>query len=155
MNIRTVSLCIIRKGDQILVQEMYDQKTKKKFYRPIGGTVEYGESSKQTVIREVLEEINCTITEPRLYFIIENIYTYADQIGHEVDFIYEAELTDSSFYDLEHIDVVEEDCKFVAAWKSIKSFIGNEQNKLVPNGLLDLLLQQESVSASSVLHRVK
>ncbi|WP_163855456.1 NUDIX domain-containing protein [Paenibacillus elgii] len=57
MKIRTVSLCLIRRDDQILVEEIVDEVLKKRLYRPIGGTVEHGENSKQTVIREVMEEI--------------------------------------------------------------------------------------------------
>ncbi|MFB5267540.1 hypothetical protein ACE41H_12215 [Paenibacillus enshidis] len=40
--------------------------------------------------REVKEEINVDIIEPKLIGIIENIYPFDGQIGHEYDFIYEA-----------------------------------------------------------------
>jgi ADP-ribose pyrophosphatase YjhB (NUDIX family) len=66
MKIRTVSLCIIRRGKDILLEESFDEAVNKSFYRPVGGTVEYGESSRLTVMREVKEEINAAITEPRL-----------------------------------------------------------------------------------------
>ncbi|WP_397376708.1 NUDIX domain-containing protein [Paenibacillus sp. p3-SID867] len=41
----------------------------------VGGTVEYGESSKETIIREVREELNAEIQEPKLKFVIENLFT--------------------------------------------------------------------------------
>ncbi|MFS0727647.1 NUDIX hydrolase [Paenibacillus sp. 1P07SE] len=152
MKIRTVSLCLIRKNDLILVEETYDSAVNKTFYRPIGGTVEYGESSKLAVIREVKEEINAEITEPRLLFVIENLFTYLNQLGHEVDFIYEAELLDRTFYDKNEIEGKEGTERYKAIWKPVEDFIGNEEIKLVPDGLLQLLLQLDSSSVSNVKH---
>ncbi|WP_164848681.1 NUDIX hydrolase [Paenibacillus sp. DCT19] len=143
MVIRTVSLCLIRKGDNILVQEIVDPVVKQTFYRPIGGTVEYGENSKDTIIREVKEEIDAEIEEPKLLYVIENIFSYLDNVGHEIDFIYEAELVDRSLYDTNEIQGIEGATPFRAVWKSIpelSSLTSHAQAKLVPDGLLDLLL---------------
>lgn len=152
MIIRTVSLCLIRRGDQILVEETYDKAVNKTFYRPVGGTVEYGENSKETIIREVKEELNAEIQEPKLKFVIENLFTYLDQIGHEVDFIYEADLVDNDLYKREVIEGIEGINPYKAVWKSINEFEDNEQEKLVPDGLLDLLLANHSERISNVEH---
>lgn len=37
MKIRNVSLCLIRRDDQILVAETFDNNVKKTVYRPVGG----------------------------------------------------------------------------------------------------------------------
>ncbi|GIP32782.1 NUDIX hydrolase [Paenibacillus sp. J2TS4] len=152
MIIRTVSLCLIRKEDRILVEQTFDEAVKKTFYRPIGGTVEFGENSKQTVIREVREEIYAEINEPELAFVIENIYKYMDQIGHEIDFIYEAELVDKNLYEKEEIDGIEGNSKYKAVWKPIEGFVDNKLEKLVPDGLLDLLLERDRGRTSRVKH---
>lgn len=152
MKIRTVSLCLIRRNDQILVQETFDEALKKRFYRPVGGTVEYGENSKQTVIREVKEEIDAEIKEPKLIFVIENIFKYLDQIGHEIDFIYEAELIDKDLYNKDEIDGIEGETKYKAVWKPIMGFVNNQDEKLVPDGLLKLLLNQDNEKMSSIKH---
>ncbi|KAA2298336.1 NUDIX domain-containing protein, partial [Clostridioides difficile] len=60
--IRTVSLCVIRRGEELLLEEFFDEDVGITYHRPIGGTVEYGESSKITVIREVKEEIDADIS---------------------------------------------------------------------------------------------
>lgn len=153
--IRTVSLCLIRKGDNILVQEVIDPVVKQTFYRPIGGTVEYGENSKDTVIREVKEELNAEIEEPKLLYVIENIFSYLDDVGHEIDFIYEAELVDRSLYNSNEIQGVEGVTSFKAVWKSIhelSSLTSHAQAKLVPDGLLDLLLSGTSEPRNPVEH---
>ncbi|WP_310139094.1 NUDIX domain-containing protein [Paenibacillus amylolyticus] len=153
--IRTVSLCLIRKGDNILVQEIVDPVVKQTFYRPIGGTVEYGENSKDTIIREVKEEIDAEIKEPKLLFVIENIFAYLDDVGHEVDFIYEAELVERSLYDNNEIQGIEGATSFKAVWKSIhelSSLTSHAQAKLVPDGLLNLLLSGTSEPRNPVGH---
>jgi ADP-ribose pyrophosphatase YjhB (NUDIX family) len=66
MHIRAVSLCVIRRRDEFLLEETFDQVTNITYYRPVGGTLEIGENSKNTVIREVKEEINADITDPKL-----------------------------------------------------------------------------------------
>lgn len=152
MKIRTVSLCLIRRGDQILVQETFDEALMKSLYRPIGGTVEYGENSKQTVIREVMEEIGAEIEEPKLIFVIENIFEYLDQTGHEIDFIYEAELIDRNLYNKEHMNGIEGETKYKAVWKPIFGFWDNPDEKLVPDGLLELLLNQDKEKISNIKH---
>jgi len=150
--IRTVSLCLIRRDDRILVEETYDKAINKTFYRPIGGTVEYGENSRETIIREVKEEINAEIQELKLRYVIENLFSYLDQIGHEVDFIYEAVLVDQSLYNKEEIDGQEGLTRYRAVWKSLNDFTNNVQVKLVPDGLLDLLLEKDSKRKSRVEH---
>lgn len=55
--IRNISICVFRKNDSILVFEGYDDVKEDYFYRPIGGGIEYGERSFDTLKREVYEEI--------------------------------------------------------------------------------------------------
>lgn len=145
MNIRTVSLCVIRRRDEFLLEETFDQVTNKTYYRPVGGTVEIGENSKHTVIREVKEEINADITDPKLLGVIENIFTYQDQIGHEIDFIYEAELMDSKLYNNEKIKGIEGTTPYNAVWKPLK-FFNNNNVKLVPEGLSTLLDEYDNTT---------
>ena len=85
----------------------------------------------------------------KLKFVIENLFTYLDQIGHEVDFIYEADLVDLN-YTKEVIEGIEGINPYKAVWKSINGFENNKQEKLVPNGLLDLLLANYSGRISKV-----
>lgn len=49
--IRNISICVFRKNDSILVFEGYDDVKEGYFYRPIGGGIEYGERSFDTLKR--------------------------------------------------------------------------------------------------------
>jgi hypothetical protein len=52
---RASSLCIIWKSDSILL-EQFPKENVVITFRPVGGTIEYGEDSMSAVIREVKEE---------------------------------------------------------------------------------------------------
>ncbi len=95
---RASSLCIIRKNDSILL-EKFPEEDGVTTFRPVGGTIEYGEDSMSAVIREVKEEINQEIFGAKLLGIVENIFPYYGDIGHEFDFIYEAKFVNIAAYE--------------------------------------------------------
>jgi ADP-ribose pyrophosphatase YjhB (NUDIX family) len=64
------------------------------FHRLIGGSVEVGERAVDAVVREVGEELRATFVEPRLLGVLENIYTFGHQPGHEVVFVYAGRLAE-------------------------------------------------------------
>ncbi|WP_175406372.1 NUDIX domain-containing protein [Bacillus sp. FJAT-27264] len=152
MKIRSVSLGIIRREEDILVQVINYPGRSTTFYRPIGGTIEFGEISKQALIREIREELNQEIEEPILISVIENIFGTEDDMGHEVDFIYEVKLKEKTLYDLDEIEGVEGDIKYKAQWKPLNFFKTDSDVKLVPDGLLDVLLKQDNPNISIIKH---
>jgi len=97
MKYRASSLCIIKRDDTILLEQFPEERGIITF-RPVGGTVEYGEDSKSAVIREVKEVINEDIIEAELIGVVENIFPYYSEIGHEYDFIYEAKFARPDAY---------------------------------------------------------
>ncbi|SDT50351.1 ADP-ribose pyrophosphatase YjhB, NUDIX family [Paenibacillaceae bacterium GAS479] len=150
---RATSLCIIWKGDSILLEE-FPEENGIITYRPVGGTIEYGEDSKSAVIREVKEEINLDINEVKLLGIIELIFPYYGDVGHEFDFIYEGKLVDKTAYDQATIRGFEGEQTFTATWKKISEFKDNESLMLVPQGLYEMLANQEN-SNSVVVNQIK
>ena len=74
--IRPISICVCRDGDRILVAEGRDSKKNQVFYRPLGGTIEFGERGEETVCRELMEEIGATLTDVRYLGALENIFIY-------------------------------------------------------------------------------
>jgi 8-oxo-dGTP pyrophosphatase MutT (NUDIX family) len=143
LSIRLVALCVFRNDDKILVREYHDPKTNFTNYRPVGGTIEYGEQSEDAVKREVLEETGIEITEPRLLGVIENIFVPKHTgigLGHNIEFIYEAEFPDKSLYEKQTIDGIEGNENFKAIWMPIAYFQEPNANPLVPDGLVELLM---------------
>lgn len=147
MSYRASSLCIVKRRESILL-EQFPEEDGVITFRPVGGTIEYGEDSKSAVVREVKEEINMDIIEPKLIGIIENIYPCYGQIGHEYDFIYEARFTNSDAYEKNVFEGIEGDKRFLAVWKNLSEFKENPRYKLVPDGLYEMLTSgQGSISA--------
>jgi len=153
MQIRSVALAILRRNrDEILVQKITFPGHSTIYYRPIGGTVELGENSKTTLIRELKEELNQEIEEPSLVAVIENIFGL-EEIGHEIDFIYEAEFKDKRVYHRGEIEGIEGNEQYKAIWKSIHEFIEPEEDiKLVPDGLIEFLADQGSLNQQLITH---
>ncbi|MGE5426110.1 MAG: NUDIX hydrolase [Bacillota bacterium] len=85
--IRGLSLGIIRKGNKILVSPGYDKSKGESFYRPLGGGIEFGETSEEALKREFMEEISAELKDCRLITVVENIFTYEERKGHEICFI--------------------------------------------------------------------
>ncbi|MGB5826304.1 MAG: NUDIX hydrolase [Pseudomonas mandelii] len=136
--IRALALCIFHHDGRILVNEALDPVTGKPFLRPIGGGIEFGETSAQAVLREVDEELGLSITDVRLLGTLENIFTYAGTPGHEIVQVYDAKFVDASVYELLHLDAQESDgAAFVAKWLALDSITG--ETPLVPAGLYELL----------------
>lgn len=153
MQYRATSLCIIRRGNAILL-EQFPEEDGIIAYRPVGGTIEYGEDSKSAVIREVKEEIHVDIIEPRLLGIIELIFPYYGEIGHEFDFIYEAKFACADDYEQEVFEGVEGEKKFTAVWMDLDLLHNHPRHMLVPQGLYDMLSDQGQQDRVSTIKHV-
>jgi 8-oxo-dGTP pyrophosphatase MutT (NUDIX family) len=144
-SIRIVALCVFKKDDKILVRKYDGDFT---CFRPIGGTVEYGEHSEQAVVREVREEIGIEISDPRLLGIIENVFVPKDTgegLGHNIEFIYEAEMPDV-LNNCDEINGIEGKEGFQAVWMPVSYFQESKGSALIPDGLLELLTQNKTVT---------
>lgn len=70
------------------------ERTGDEFHRPLGGTVEPGERSIDTAVREIREEIGATFVPEALLGVVENIFEVDGRLGHEIDFLYVGSVTD-------------------------------------------------------------
>ncbi len=116
--IRPNALVIIRRNDNLLVQKGKDEKTGKVFCRLLGGGIEFGESSNQTLVREIKEELNATIYNEKLLCVIENIFEFNDNKGHEITFLYSGDLLEDNLYSQKIISIFDKTDKY-AEWVSI------------------------------------
>lgn len=144
--IRPIAICLFRRGNRILVSEGFDTIKQNYYYRPLGGGIEYGESSRETVAREIREELGVEIENLRLFGVLENIFIYEGRQGHEIVFVFDAEFANKSLDELEEIDGYEQeaDVRFKASWKSLNE-IEASGGKLVPKDLATMLRRQDAV----------
>jgi 8-oxo-dGTP pyrophosphatase MutT (NUDIX family) len=134
--VRPVAICLCRDNDRILVSEFREQG--RLYYRPLGGTIEFGEHGEETIQREFQEEIATDLTEVRYLGMLENIYTHKGLRGHEIVLVYDGRLTDNSLYEKEVIRGNELGKPFKAIWKRLDEF-DPEKAPVYPEGLLALL----------------
>lgn len=138
--IRPVALCVFRSNNRILVSEGYDAQKQEKFYRPLGGGVEFGEYSWDAIRREIREELGEEIQNLTFIGPAENVFEYDGQPGHEIIFVFEAEFVNPALYRQEVIRGTEDDNTPIRAiWKPIADFKRNKAI-LYPDALLDMLL---------------
>lgn len=137
-HVRPIAIAIVRRGDDIFVAEGRDVVKGELFYRPLGGTIEFGEYSRNTVVRELLEELGVTVSVGRYLGAIENVFTNNGAAGHEIVMIHEAAFSDRSLYDQEEVSALEGSEPFRAMWKPLSMFRAGAA-PLYPEGLLELL----------------
>ena len=136
--IRPLVICVFSHRGRILVNESQDAASGQGFCRPLGGGIEFGETSAQALVREIREEVNAEITNLRLIGTLENIFTYRGLPEHEIVQVYDAEFLNQSLYSLAAIPGCESDGQsFQAVWRTLESI--SPEVPLVPKGLLQLL----------------
>lgn len=136
--IRTIAICVFRNGDRILVAEGVDSVKQQSFYRPLGGMIEFGERSEETIRRELMEEINAEVGDLRYLGLLENIFVYEAERGHEIVLIYDGKFVDPSLYEKTVIFGDELGSPIRAIWVSL-SELGPQKPPLYPAGLDEIL----------------
>lgn len=134
--IRVVALAVIRDGPRLLVRR-YTAPTGDRYYRPLGGAVEFWERTAQAVKREIQEEIEAEITEVHHLTTVENIFERDGERAHQIEFLYEAQFVDRSLYGAHQIVGMESSGKPIeAVWVDVTKPL---DGPLYPAGLRELL----------------
>ena len=139
--IRPIAICVFRRENKILVSEGYDVLKAEHFYRPLGGGIEFGENSRATICREILEELNLEVAEESLRYLgaVENVFTFNGTPGHEIVLIYDGEFKEARLYERAILRGMEANGEEIqAAWMDLDEFCSGG-SILYPTGLLELL----------------
>ena len=136
--IRPISISIIRNDMKILVYERQDDITGEKFYRLVGGCIEFGEASDIALKREFKEELSLDIEEIKLISTFESTFTFNSNKMHEIVFLYESKFEDKNIYDKDIINGLEGDREFEAIWISISDFL-TKKCRIYPEEIVDYL----------------
>lgn len=141
--IRVIVIALIRNKTRILVASGYDQVKQQVFYRALGGGVEFGETSLDALKREFQEEIQAELTQIQYLGCIENLFVFNGKPGHELVQVYQCDLADPRFYEVETILGQESwgqesSTPFTAHWIEAERFKFGEL-RLVPEACLAYL----------------
>jgi len=134
---RPVAIAILRRDDHILVTAVPDHVKNVTGYRAPGGTIEFGETGADAVVREIDEELGVEIVEPTYLGTLENIFSYLGKIGHDLVRVYSARFADVSLYERPEFACIEANgVPFTCVWKPLSDF---DREPLYPSGLLELI----------------
>lgn len=138
--IRPIAICLFSHNGRILAAEGFDSVKQQAFYRPLGGAIEFGETSAETIVREIHEELGAAVTDLRYLGTLENIFTYDGQAGHEIIMVYDGRFADDALYDQPELDGHEDDgLPIRAVWLAVDELKLPDAAVIYPTGILDLL----------------
>ena len=136
-SIRVKVLGLVWRGDELLLAEVEDSRGRVKGLRPLGGSIEFGETREQALRREFMEELGCTATLAGPWHGLENIYEHEGAVGHEYLFLANVEV-DAGIYRQERISFEEANgVECFAVWCSPTATPYNVD--LYPSTLLPLI----------------
>lgn len=137
---RANTLGLIYRNNEILLEENEGRHSRGTgvYYRPIGGTIELGEKSIETIQREFYEELATDIEVRRHITCLENIFEIEGSIGHEITQIYEVIFKDSALYQKDSYQVVEGNRVTYAKWIPLEDLF-NGKKLLYPEELINFL----------------
>jgi 8-oxo-dGTP pyrophosphatase MutT (NUDIX family) len=137
--VRAIAIGVIRDGDRLFVAEGHDAVTGEAFYRPLGGSIEFGETGAEAVQRELVEEAGRSVTRPSYIGTLENRFTNDGRPGHEIVLVYETAFEDEAILGLDAVACREETgMPFTGRWMPLDTF-RNGEAPLYPGGLLEMI----------------
>lgn len=138
LRIKPKAMAVFRRGEQILVNEVRERDGALVGFRIPGGHIEFGEKALDTIHREIREEMDAGLEDVRQIAVLENVFTYDGEAGHEMIFVFEARFSDPAFYTKEKIEAQEDNgTPFILTWHHPDML--PDGVPLFPDGLRDLL----------------
>ena len=142
--IRVAAVAMVRSGDRFLVESGHDRVENRDFYRAIGGGVEFGERAAAALHREWREEYGLSLEGVSLLGVLENVFTFEGRAGHEIVFVFAAQLSDPRALDRNEFESIDTDgARHLAVWVTLDVLRGGS-TPLYPPGLLELLEPEET-----------
>ena len=136
--IRPIAISIVRNKEAVLAYQRQDDITNKKFYRLVGGCIEFGEKSDEALSREFLEELSLELTNIKLITSFESIFEFNNEKLHEIVYLFESQFVDKSTYHQEKISGLEGNRAFEAKWISVNDLL-SEKYIIFPKEILKYL----------------
>lgn len=137
-SIRVKALGLHWRGNALLAAEVYDDAGKLKGVRPLGGTLEFGETAETALCREFQEELGVHITVTDGPQVMENLFTHEGQQGHEVIFLFTVSFPNDHFGDVVYL-TEDGGTPCTARWFDLATLDTDTGPALFPTGLKQLL----------------
>ena len=114
----------------------FDDVKNERFFRPLGGAVEFGELAVDGLRREIREELGLEIRNPIQLGVLQNRFEYRGRPRHEIAFVFDASFVDVRRYSDRTVTIHESGWDGPAEWLDLTKPL---PGPLYPEGLLDLL----------------
>lgn len=141
MNIRPHVQVIITNQGKLFCPQSHDSIKQEDFYRTVGGGIDFGETAREAIIREMKEEFDAELTNLEFVCVQENIFTSNGNPGHEIIFLFTADFKDKSMYEDKNYPILDNPTSPPAAWYPIDKFVSGERI-LYPSDALSYLKNQ-------------
>lgn len=136
MHIRPIALAVVRRDNDLLVFRGEDPDSAAPVYfRPLGGGIDFGETAEEALRREFVEELGASLGSVQLLGVLEDRFELAGVPGHEIVFVFAAELADAV-----ELPAVVADTGEAVSWEPMDNFVSGAAT-LYPEGLVTLLDQ--------------
>ncbi|MFZ5390994.1 MAG: NUDIX hydrolase [Patescibacteria group bacterium] len=124
--IRPIALCLFQNKGRILASKGFDRTKNENFYRLLGGSIDFFETSQSCIRREIKEELQSEIENLKFLFVFENLFTYESTRGHEIVFLYSGDLAKQELYNQKSIRIAENTYELEAEWVSVEDIIAGK-----------------------------
>ena len=134
-SIQVKALGLIWRDGRLLASEITRDDGSVKGVRPLGGRVEFGETWRDTLLREFDEELGMRVDITGAPLFLENIYTHQGAIGHDLVILADVALSDGAFHGQDVIEYHEDNGELCRArWFDVDT-LDQGALELYPNGL--------------------
>ena len=141
--IRLKALGLHWRDGRLLAAEVLDDAGRVKGVRPLGGTVEFGETVEVAVVREFQEELGITVKAVSPPTFMENIFVHEGSLGHEIVAIFDVSFPPNISFAEDRIQFTEDSgATCFAEWFSLDSLDLPDGPQLYPSGLKAHLLRK-------------
>ncbi|WP_064706560.1 NUDIX hydrolase [Rhizobium bangladeshense] len=137
--IRAKVIGLAWRENRLLAAEVEDDRGRIKGVRPLGGSIEFGETREQALHREFREELGTEIRIVGPWHLLENIFEHHGAIGHEFIFAADIELADKTLYECDEIRYSELDETAATARWFGRDMLRDIALELYPTGLETVL----------------
>lgn len=134
-SIKVKVLGVATRRDEFLVSNVQRDDGRITGVRPLGGSVEFGETRVSALHRELMEELGTAIMITSPWSVLDNIFEHEGVTGHELISVARIQLMNSDYYEQDTFSFREHDgsaCQ--ARWMTLEA-IHAEGIALYPDGL--------------------